>query len=102
MKIDRSFVSPASTAGTPRVISRAIVELAKALGLEVVVEGIESTAQARWFRSLGCQYAQGFHYSEPLRPAEASDYLAAHRVTAAPAGITKLEDRRRRGGVAAG
>jgi diguanylate cyclase (GGDEF)-like protein len=102
MKIDRSFVSPASTAGTPRVISRAIVELAKALGLEMVVEGIESTAQARWFRSLGCQFAQGFHYSEPLRPVEASDYLAAHRDTVAPAGITKLEDRRRRGEVAAG
>src|SRR4029077_8395405 len=61
LKIDRSFVTPTDSVGNPRVISRAIVELGRALGLEIVVEGIETEAQAHWFSSLGCQFAQGFY-----------------------------------------
>jgi diguanylate cyclase (GGDEF)-like protein len=96
LKIDRSFVSPAGS-GPPRVISRAIAGIGRALGLELVAEGIESEAQARWFDSIGCQYAQGFHYSPPLAPAEASAYIDAHRMgSGGTAGILKLEDRRRR------
>src|SRR5262249_10126039 len=49
LKIDRSFVSSTDAVGNPRVISRAIVELGRALGLEIVVEGIESESQASWF-----------------------------------------------------
>ncbi len=96
LKIDRSFVSPADSVGAPRVISRAIVELGRALGLEIVAEGIESAAQASWFGSLGCQYAQGFYYSVPLRPAEAAAYLASNRTDTVPGGITLLDARRRR------
>ena len=78
LKIDRSFVSPTDSVGSPLVISRAIVELGRALGLEMVAEGIEGPEQARWFRSLGCQYGQGFHFSEPLSAAGADAYLAEH------------------------
>ncbi|HLX33759.1 MAG TPA: EAL domain-containing protein [Candidatus Limnocylindrales bacterium] len=96
LKIDRSFVSPSGTAGTPRTISRAIVELGRALGLEIVVEGIESSAQARWFSSLGCRYAQGFHYAAPMPPVLASAYLAGHRETAAGGKVTPIRPRRDR------
>ncbi len=95
LKIDRSFVSPAII-GTPRVISRAIVELGRALGLDIVVEGIESANQARWFSSLGCQYGQGFLYARPMSPADTNAYLADEREAAAPGGITRLDTRRRR------
>jgi diguanylate cyclase (GGDEF)-like protein len=90
LKIDRSFVSAAGTKGNPRVISRAIVELARALGLEIVVEGIESKAQATWFASLGCQYAQGYLYSTPLAPEAASRFLVANRAEAARASAAAL------------
>jgi predicted signal transduction protein with EAL and GGDEF domain len=96
LKIDRSFVSPADTVGDPRVISRAIVELGRALGLEIVVEGIESQSQARWFSSLGCQYAQGFYFAEPLSPIEADAYLAGSRPGEPRAGITAIDSRARR------
>jgi EAL domain-containing protein (putative c-di-GMP-specific phosphodiesterase class I) len=96
LKIDRSFVSPSGHDGAPRTISRAIVELGRALGLDIVVEGIESAGQARWFRSLGCQYAQGYWFAEPLSAPVASAFLAAHgQVTGLPEATT-LESRRRR------
>ena len=97
LKIDRSFVSPSDTVGSPRVISRAIVELGRALGLEMVAEGIETAEQADWFRSLGCQYGQGYHFSQPMRAEQAGAYLAEHRDDAAiPPAITRLDVRRRK------
>jgi EAL domain-containing protein (putative c-di-GMP-specific phosphodiesterase class I) len=86
-------MSPMNSVGTPRVISRAIVELGRALG---VAEGIESETQASWFSSLGCQYGQGFYFAEPLDPDEADAYLADHWDVAAPHGITTLASRRQR------
>ncbi len=90
LKIDRSFVSAASTIGDPTVLSRAIVELGRALGLEMVVEGVETAGQASWFASLGCQYAQGFLFARPLDP-EAIDELL--RTGLVPAGRTRSRRR---------
>lgn len=78
LKIDRSFVSDATTIGNPMVLSRAIVELGRALGLEMVVEGVETKAQAAWFASLGCQFAQGYLYARPLDPASVGPFLDSH------------------------
>jgi len=101
LKIDRSFVSPSDSVGSPKVISRAIVELGRALGLEMVAEGIETREQAHWFQSLGCEFGQGYFFSEPLCPATAGEYLAAHLgATAMPAAITPIDSRRRRGAAA--
>jgi len=96
LKIDRSFVSAAESVGNPRVISRAIVELGRALGLEIVAEGIESEAQALWFASLGCQYAQGYLYAKPLRPEEVAVFLANSAAADEPAPPTPIAPRRRR------
>ncbi len=98
LKIDRSFVSPSETVGSPRVISRAIVELGRALGLEMVAEGIETSEQARWFQSLGCQFGQGYYFAEPMSAAAAGAYLAEHRDEGrGPAAITRIDSRRKRG-----
>jgi diguanylate cyclase (GGDEF)-like protein len=96
LKIDRSFVSPAETVGTPRVISRAIVELGRALGLQIVAEGIENQAQAKWFRSLGCQYAQGYWFAEPLSAPDASAFLAVHGRVTELSEVATLDARRSR------
>ena len=95
LKIDRSFVSAGESGRTPRVISRAIAELGRALGLEIVAEGVETAAQARWFRSLGCQYAQGFFFAEPLRATDAAAYLEVHGRPDVAAEITSLDEARR-------
>ena len=79
LKIDRSFVSEVTAIGDKTVLSRAIVELGRALGLEMVVEGVETEAQAAWFASLGCQYAQGYHFARPLDPAAVDGYLTGSR-----------------------
>jgi predicted signal transduction protein with EAL and GGDEF domain len=45
----------------------------------MVVEGVETEAQAAWFASLGCQYAQGYHFARPLDPAAVEGFLAGSR-----------------------
>jgi diguanylate cyclase (GGDEF)-like protein len=96
LKIDRSFVSARPTgsgAGPTRdakVLSRAIVELGRALGLDVIAEGIETAAQADWFRELGCRYGQGYHYARPMVPAEVERFLrrgGRRRIRLATAGV---------------
>jgi diguanylate cyclase (GGDEF)-like protein/PAS domain S-box-containing protein len=68
LKIDRSFVQSIDTIGARRAFVRAIVELAEALNLAVIAEGIEAPAQVAELRRLGCRLGQGFCFSCPLEP----------------------------------
>jgi sensor c-di-GMP phosphodiesterase-like protein len=45
----------------------------------MVVEGVETEAQAAWFASLGCPYAQGFYFARPLDPVAVEGFLAGSR-----------------------
>jgi EAL domain-containing protein (putative c-di-GMP-specific phosphodiesterase class I) len=54
----------------------AVLGLAKALGLRVTAEGIETADQLAWLRRLGCDHGQGYFFSRPL-PAEAMEGLMA-------------------------
>jgi len=85
LKIDRSFVSGSPQPSNASVLSRAIVDLGHALGLDMVAEGIETRAQADLFRELGCRYGQGFHFARPLAPADLERYLGSHRAADADA-----------------
>jgi len=72
LKIDRSFISNLDEPnGETMAIVRAIVGLARGMGKVVVAEGIETEAQARKLRQLGCQLGQGYLYGQPL-PAPSS------------------------------
>jgi diguanylate cyclase (GGDEF)-like protein/PAS domain S-box-containing protein len=66
LKIDRSFVSDLgrSTARTP--IIGAVIDMARRLELSTVAEGVETAEQAALLRDLGCDYAQGYHFSRPV------------------------------------
>lgn len=69
LKIDRSFVRDADSNEEDAQIVKTILALGQSLKLTMVAEGIEKPAQAKMLNQLGCDYAQGFHYSRPL-PAE--------------------------------
>ncbi len=69
LKIDRSFVSTMEVDGTDQVIVRSTIELAHALGLRVVAEGVETRGTWERLVALGCDEAQGFWLGRP-GPAE--------------------------------
>ncbi|MGO9930038.1 MAG: putative bifunctional diguanylate cyclase/phosphodiesterase [Mycobacterium sp.] len=79
LKIDRAFVRDLGTNTRDLAIVQAIVDLAHALGLEVVAEGVETATAARALLDLGCHRAQGFLLSRPVDSA-AMESLLARRV----------------------
>jgi EAL domain-containing protein (putative c-di-GMP-specific phosphodiesterase class I) len=85
LKIDRSFVPGSDGVGDAHVLSQAIVELGRALSLDMIAEGIETQDQADWFRTLGCRLGQGYLYARPSTPADVDLYLRRHAAgSAAP------------------
>jgi c-di-GMP-specific phosphodiesterase len=75
LKIDGWFVrTMAHDAGSAKIVS-SIVKLGQDLALEVVAEGVEDQAAARRLRDLGCDYGQGYGFSQALSPADAQAYV---------------------------
>jgi diguanylate cyclase (GGDEF)-like protein/PAS domain S-box-containing protein len=76
IKIDRSFVTPLDDPARGSGIVRAIIEIARALGMTTVAEGIETPAQLKRLRDLGCPLAQGFLFARPLEAAAMEELVA--------------------------
>jgi len=76
IKIDQSFVR-ANGKGARPVILRSIVALAHDLGMEVVAEGAETDSDAVELYQLGCEYAQGNYFGEPMGAEDAKALLQA-------------------------
>jgi EAL domain-containing protein (putative c-di-GMP-specific phosphodiesterase class I) len=66
LKIDQSFVAGLCENPDDHAIVEATIQLAAALGLGVIAEGVEEQAQADELRRLGCRSVQGYLYSRPL------------------------------------
>jgi diguanylate cyclase (GGDEF)-like protein/PAS domain S-box-containing protein len=66
LKVDRSFVDGLGTDPHDSSIVAAVVALAEALDLVALAEGVETRLHVAELRSLGCQFAQGYHYARPL------------------------------------
>ena len=66
IKIDRSFVGGVGKSAEDEAIVDAIVRLARALGIEVVAEGVETQEQQRILTQMGCQRLQGFGLAKPM------------------------------------
>ncbi|WP_176590083.1 bifunctional diguanylate cyclase/phosphodiesterase [Sphingobium sp. EM0848] len=73
VKIDRSLVRDIAVSAEARTICGAVVGLIQGLGMEVVVEGVETEAQMEMLRVIGCSLFQGYHLA---RPTGEADYLA--------------------------
>jgi diguanylate cyclase (GGDEF)-like protein len=84
LKIDRSFVEMVSAKGGPTLVS-VIINLAHALKLNTVAEGVETEEQLRHLRSLGCDEMQGYLFGKPM-PVESFEqkYMSFSR-SASPA-----------------
>lgn len=65
IKVDRELVRGSSTADGAAIM-RSIVALTHELSKKVVAEGVERAEEAAFLRSIGCEYAQGFHFGEPI------------------------------------
>ena len=66
LKIDRDFVAGIGRDANDEAIVRAVVAMGQNLRLEVVAEGVESAAHVAFAAALGCDYAQGYHFSPPV------------------------------------
>jgi EAL domain-containing protein (putative c-di-GMP-specific phosphodiesterase class I) len=75
VKIDRSFVSGISARGGDHAIISAVVQLAKALDLRVVAEGVESEDQVRLLKGENCLHGQGFLFARPMGAADFRTFL---------------------------
>ncbi|MBK6649131.1 MAG: EAL domain-containing protein [Betaproteobacteria bacterium] len=76
LKIDQSFIRNLASAGADQALSESIVVMAHKLGLKVIAEGVETTAQRDLLVQMECDYAQGNLYSVPLSAAEFEALLA--------------------------
>ncbi len=79
VKIDRSFTAKIDSGEDDLALLRGIVGLGKALGLQLVAEGIERVAQEEIVQALGCDGAQGFYFGRPDSGDASADALGASR-----------------------
>ncbi|HEX2085348.1 MAG TPA: GGDEF domain-containing phosphodiesterase [Solirubrobacteraceae bacterium] len=90
LKIDRTFLAEAATDERAGRIVGAALDLARALDMTAVAEGVETEQQRRFLVERGCALAQGFHLARPLPTDEATALLAgpadAPRAARAPRG----------------
>jgi EAL domain-containing protein (putative c-di-GMP-specific phosphodiesterase class I) len=75
LKVDRSFIDGLGIEPRDTAITEAIVAMSHALSLEVVGEGAETELQIAELSRLGCDYVQGFHFSQPLPADQITDML---------------------------
>ena len=83
IKIDQSFVRTTAR-GTRPVILRSIIALAHDLGMDVVAEGAETDSDAVELYQMGCEYAQGFAFGEPMSAQAAGGLLTSERIEVEP------------------
>lgn len=79
LKIDKSLVVPISSNDRDRRILGALIQLARALDLDVVAEGIEDADIMQTLIAIGCEVGEGFHFSRPIRKANfESDWITKY------------------------
>ncbi len=75
IKIDNSLVSNLENSEADVAACRAAAAMARALGLDVIAEGVETEVQAEILRDAGCSYLQGFLYGRPMTEEAVPDFL---------------------------
>ncbi len=78
LKIDRSFIVKIGDKKQEAIIG-AIIAMAKAIGLTIVAEGVETIEQAQFLKNLNCDILQGYLFSKPLSPEMSTTFLNHHQ-----------------------
>ena len=79
LKLDRSFVKDIRRSDYS-AISVAVIEMARALGMKIVAEGVETEEQLAFLRQHGCDFAQGFYFAPPLSGDDCAEFILRHTV----------------------
>ena len=75
VKLDRCFVSQIQTEDVDRAIVQAIIQMARALNLKTIAEGVEDESLANVLLKMGCDEAQGYYYAQPMPAHELEKWL---------------------------
>jgi len=78
VKVDRAFVQGVAENRVDSAIVRAVIDLANAMGIAAIAEGVETIDQVAELKLLGCRVGQGFYFSHPLSAEGFDDVLARH------------------------
>ncbi|WP_166177357.1 putative bifunctional diguanylate cyclase/phosphodiesterase [Rubrobacter tropicus] len=93
LKVDKSFTKGLGLEAEDTAIVQTVVDLAHILGMEVVAEGVEVDVQETLLREMGCDFGQGYHFSRPLPPEGALEFLnSAYRGVAHRGNLDGLSD----------
>ena len=79
IKIDRSFVQDLEQDPDDEAIIAAVIGLGRSLKLQITAEGVETAGQAQRLREMGCEYAQGFYFSQPVAGSDVPDLISRSR-----------------------
>ena len=80
LKVDKSFVDGIGGRSEEAVIATAMIQITNGLHLQAIAEGVETAEQADTLYRLGYRFAQGYHFSRPLTPAQVHERLELTRV----------------------
>ena len=75
LKIDQSFIQDVTTDPSDAAVVKAIIQMAHSLGLKVVAEGVETSAQKEFLLAHSCDFMQGYYFGRPLLPAAFTELL---------------------------
>jgi EAL domain-containing protein (putative c-di-GMP-specific phosphodiesterase class I) len=92
LKLDRLFVSGLPDNKEDRAIVLAAVNVARAMGLDITAEGVETKEQIQILYSLGCDHGQGFYFARPMPAFAMETYLKVKRVALQDASTRELTD----------
>lgn len=75
LKLDQQLLESIDKNEKHRMLLKGVIRLAQALNIEVLQKGVETSAQDRIIKSMGCKFAQGYYYCKPIRAPAMADFL---------------------------
>ncbi|WP_274425313.1 putative bifunctional diguanylate cyclase/phosphodiesterase [Chelativorans sp. YIM 93263] len=75
VKIDKGFIRGLAESRDDQLLVKAVIDVGRSLGIEVMAEGVETEADQQLLRALGCRMAQGFLFSKALHPRQALELV---------------------------
>jgi diguanylate cyclase (GGDEF)-like protein/PAS domain S-box-containing protein len=90
LKIDKSFIRDLPDKDAEAIV-HAIVAMGRSLGLRVIAEGVETEAQAKFLRSIGCDESQGYLYAKPMVASEFEAWLTRRKSSRKIDGVSPVQ-----------